>query len=105
MANEPEVAPGDFLDGRRVFPQPAGLFAQPGVLPALVCDGRGELVVPTPGFEHREQTVIANEGVDDDHRGEEEQEEAHDPAGPPVALRHRGHAVLSREVAVVGHAL
>src|SRR5207253_2648846 len=63
--HQPQLAAGDFLDGRRIFPQSAHLLPEPGVLRPLAVDRARQPVVLTTRPAHREQSAIADERVDD----------------------------------------
>ena len=78
---EPELAPRDFFDGGRVFAQLTRLIAQPRVLRALTGDRGGQLVVIMARAKHRQQPLIADEGVDQNHNRHAHEKQLDDPAG------------------------
>ena len=86
--DQAELAARDFFDGGRVFAQPPGLIAQPRVLGPLARDGRRQLVVLAAGAQHRQQPAVADQGVEDDGRRDEDQQHVQQPA----VARARGSA-------------
>ena len=79
--DEAELAAGDFFDGRGIFAQLTRFVAQPGVLRALAGDGAGQLVVLMARAQHRQQSAIADERVDENHDRHAHEEKLDDPAG------------------------
>ena len=73
------VSPGDFFDRARVVSEPSRFVAQPGVLRPRPRDRRRQLVVLTAGAQQREQAAIAREGVGDEDRGDEQEQQVQDP--------------------------
>ena len=78
---EPEVTAGNFFDGRGVVAQLTRFVAQPRVLRALMGDGGGQLVMLMTRAKHRQQSAIADEGVDQNHDRHADENQLDDPSG------------------------
>jgi periplasmic divalent cation tolerance protein len=93
--DQPELAPGDFFDGRRILAEAPGLVAEPGIFSPLTRNGRGEIVVFVTRAKHRQQSAVADEAVDDNDRCDEQHQELNDSPVPRRALE-RGSPALRR---------
>jgi len=101
--DEAELAARDLLDRRRILAQPASLLAEACILGVLTNDRERELVVLFSRPHHRQQAAVADHRVDDDDRGDEDQQEVDDPAGCARGPG-RGHpAFLPRSDVVLRH--
>jgi hypothetical protein len=106
-SDEAELSAGHFLDGCGILREPPDLLAQPRVFGLLAGDCPGQLVVLAPGAQHDEQSLVADQGVDDDDRSEKEQQKLYDAprsGGAPgfcrLALAHGsgpvpGHSLVT----------
>jgi len=65
-SDEAELAASHFLDGRRILGEPPGFLAETRVFGLLAGDCRRQLVVLTSRAQHDEQSLVADQGVDDD---------------------------------------
>ena len=83
-ADQAELAAGDLFDRAGVLAQAPRLIAEPRVFRPLARDRGGQFVVLVPGAQHREQSAVADQAVDNNDRGDQDQQDLHDP---PVARR------------------
>ena len=102
--DEPQVAAGDFFNGCGVFAQAPRLVAQAQVFGALAGDLRGELVVLLTRAEHRQQSAIANQTVDDGHGRHEDQQKLDDSVASRRPFRRLGPALRAWSSLLLGHA-
>jgi periplasmic divalent cation tolerance protein len=80
--DEAEFASRDRFDGRGVLGQQPSLLPEARILGSLQGNRAGKLVVLTAGTPHRNQPALANDPVDDENEGDEEQQRTHDSPGP-----------------------
>src|SRR5262249_58628545 len=78
--DQAQIPAGDFLERLWILPEPADQIAQAGILAALARDRGRELIVLSTGTEHGDEPAFADERIDDDYRGDEEQHQVHDAA-------------------------
>src|SRR5262245_42892982 len=79
--DQPELAAGDFLDRVRILFEPIDFLAHTRVLGALPPDRGCQFLRLTPRSDHRKQPLLAHQRVDDNHRGDEEQQHLNDAPG------------------------
>ena len=79
-AHQAELAAGDLFDGRRIFAQPARFFPQPGVLGPQPREVGRQLIILFTGSHRRDQPLIADQRIDDEHAHDEKEQPAEDPA-------------------------
>jgi hypothetical protein len=77
-SDQAELAAGDFLDRRRILGQPPRFFAQTRVFGLLAGDRCRQFGVLTPGAQHREQSLVADQRVHDNDHPEQHQQKLHD---------------------------
>ena len=65
--DQAELAAGDLFDGGGILAQHAGLFAEPCVLRSRGCERLLERPVPRARLHHREQPLVAHQGVNQQH--------------------------------------
>ena len=85
--DQTEIPSSDLFDGGRILAKAAGLVAKTRVLGSLTADGQRQLVVRLARAEHREQSPIAHERIDDDNGCDKQQEQVDEPASPARARR------------------
>jgi hypothetical protein len=88
-AHEAKFASGELFDGRRIFLEPARLFAQPGVFAAQASEVGCELIIPLSRPRRGDDTLVANQRIDDEHADDEEEDTPQQAASPPLGLRRR----------------
>jgi len=101
--DEAEFASRDRFDGRGVFCQETRLLPEARVLGSLQGDRARKLVVLTAGTPHRKQAAVANDPVDDQDEGDEEQQGTHDSPGPRGLFGADGAVFPSGAVVVARH--
>jgi hypothetical protein len=69
--DEPQFAPCHLFDRGRILAQPPRLVAEPRVFRALARERRGERGIPAADAQHRQQSPVAGERVEDDGEGDE----------------------------------
>lgn len=82
--DEPQLAPRQFLDGRRVFPQVSCLLAEARVLGSQSGDRGGQFLVLTASPAHREQPMVPHECIHDHDDPEKDRKQ---PTNAPGACR------------------
>ena len=71
--DEPELAPGEILDRRRIAPQPLGFIAQQRVLRARAPDRLLECLELLTLLHRLEQPLFPHERIDEDDAPDEQQ--------------------------------
>ena len=78
--DEAEVAPGEFLDGGRLFTQASGLFPQAHVIRPRSGQLGREFVMLAPCFHQGQHAAIPDHCIEAEDQGKEEQQK---PEGTP----------------------
>ena len=84
-AHETQLAARDLLDRRRVFPQPPSVFPQPRVFGPKAGEIGSKLIILFASPHRGDQSLIADQRVDDEDAHGEEEQPAENAA--PAALR------------------
>jgi len=85
-----ELPSRDFLDGCRVFLQPAGFLPHARVLGSLTRECGCQLIVLVPRPEHGQQASLADESIDHNQGGDKQQQPPHDGSIAGGLRRGRG---------------
>src|SRR5687767_2050861 len=78
--DQPELAAGQFLDGRRILAQPPRLLAEPGVLGAHVGQRPLERPVGLPRLDHCQQSLVADKRIDHQYAPGQQEDVLQHPA-------------------------
>ena len=89
-AHEPQLTPRNLLDCGGVFTQPASFMAQPGVFGPEPRKIGCELIILFPRAHRSDESLIADQRVDDEHADNEEEETGKQTASAGLRLLKNG---------------
>lgn len=72
---ETEILACQRFNRRGIFVQPPHLFAEHGILPPKLVQRSLQLLILPPGIHRLHQTLLTDEGVDDQHDGDEDEQD------------------------------